>query len=224
MPAWATTGGGGGVAMAKKNYERGLGAGDAYREYREKVKVEAEQSAGKMRLRRALPIAHFLTMGARHDIPAAERAEFNEAAATARESWDDFLQLLAKIDNECLRDSVAATVEHLCAGLAEMSRFMPPPVIVQRAVLGEDRKARARAAGQASGAKRAQEAAEMWKPHALKLALAARNTAPGISQEKVVDAIVDGWRLMVRHPSRATLRRAISAWTREGKLAAKIKS
>jgi hypothetical protein len=69
-----------------------------------------------------------------------------------------------------------------------------------------------------SGLSRRAEAEEGWLPHALELAVDIQAEAPGISQADLEKAIPSRWRLKIHCP-KSQLRKAISRWVREGKLA-----
>jgi hypothetical protein len=80
-----------------------------------------------------------------------------------------------------------------------------------------EKPVRAWTGGKASGRVRNKEADETWRPHALKLALAARKDNPSSTQKNVAAAITKGWRLKIPCP-KTQLLLAIRRWERDGKL------
>ena len=69
---------------------------------------------------------------------------------------------------------------------------------------------RGRDLGKRSGAKRATDAAETWKPHALELALGARIQDPTLSQASVAAAVLSSWRLKIPPPKHETVCRFVA--------------
>jgi hypothetical protein len=72
--------------------------------------------------------------------------------------------------------------------------------------------------GKRSGAKRATDAAETWKPHALELALVTRTQDPTLSQASVAAAVLSSWRLKIPLPKHETVCRFIALQEKTGQL------
>ena len=72
--------------------------------------------------------------------------------------------------------------------------------------------------GRRGGAKRRREAAETWQPHALELAIAARERDAHLTQSAVADSIEGGWRLHIPCPGHGTLQRFVATCEKDGTL------
>ena len=152
-----------------------------------------------------------------------------EALYRASSLYEDSIRQIQKYDaktaeGDMSSDKALRSLDDACMLGYAWAYFEQYSSMRKFAEVGLKSVSRAIKGGKSSGETRRRTAEETWRPHALSLAQTARLQFPNLSNEKMANAILGGWRLKIEKPAHSTLRVFIAEQIKLGFLTGKAKS